>query len=63
METTKVTLKSKYHRRDFEIERLPLKKALQCQKIQKAFRKIKGYAITFLSYNTKGVTSIELSVF
>ena len=63
METTKVTLKSKYHQRDFEIERLPFKKAIQCQKIMNAFRKIKGYEITSLSYSADGVSSIELSIF
>ncbi len=62
METTKVTLKSKYHRRDFEVERLSVKKAIQCQKIMNAFKKVKGYNITSLSYGMNGISSIELSV-
>ena len=62
-QTTKITLKSKYHIIDFEIERLSVKKAIQCQKIMNAFKKIKGYNITSLSYGINGISSIELTIF
>ena len=60
MKKTIINLKYEYGEMTFEIERLPLKKLKQIEKIFYAGRKIKGFDIISYTYNETGLINLTL---